>query len=321
MDDRFRKFKENETDMAELYRIRRDIEAMSDEELDAALHDLDLDDKDVMNLQHRLNSEINPDKRITRNYRYIISAAAVFIAVLISYGIYATEKINHYRQYDSILSENICITSSKGETLTTVLPDGSKIKIGPESDLSYSFATFNDKERKITYAGEGRFVIAKNTESPFTIMSPGFEIRVLGTTFSIFSRNNRDLAEIHLEEGSIELTATAANTTRTMKPGDTAVINKSTGDMDIYPSGSMRKRSAGKAMLYFQSEPLSNVLPELEIYYNIQLHASPELIGEPFTGAIPTDDLDKTILILEETLSSVADKEGGILTFRAKKHE
>ena len=39
----------------------------------------------------------------------------------------------------------------------TVLPDGTKVHMGPESELTYSLASFNDKFRRVSYNGEGTF--------------------------------------------------------------------------------------------------------------------------------------------------------------------
>jgi len=104
---------------------------------------------------------------------YGLSAAAVII-ILLAVTIFL-------RFYSTTIS------SLSGEDMTAQLPDGSTVGLNPGSSLSYH-PYWWQFSRKISFEGEGFFNVEKGKK--FEVASPLAKTIVLGTSFTIYSRND-----------------------------------------------------------------------------------------------------------------------------------
>lgn len=318
MDKRLKKFMDNDFGVSDLDVLKNDIFNMSDEELSLRLDQLDCSDDfsadEIDRIRQRLNTEILQSRK-KRFFSPAIAAAAVVAVILIAAAMsFMVSVHNENRKYGELMARNIEITTEEGEHIHTVLPDGSKVAMSPASALSYRLDSFNDTGRHIRFSGEASFSVSKNENAPFMLHSTDFEIRVLGTVFSVLSRDSRETVEIHLDEGSIELTAVKSNNRRIMKQGETAVITRESGAIDIYEPGSGHRFSVGKGALFFSSETLSGVCRDLTLYYGRNFCIDNAENAGTFTGSLPTDNLEQALYILQQTLSLRAVTSDSVIT-------
>lgn len=301
-----KKFLDSEFSIDELEALRNDVADMSDEELSSELDKLhqfdDFSKDDIDNIQRRLNAEIKVGRRRTILHRIAAAAAAVLVLGLMIGGVFFYNMRQKYRLYEDLLSHEVSIGTQQGERTTTVLPDGSRIVMSPESTLSYRLSSFNHIERRVLFSGEAKFSIVRNESAPFLVNSKDFEIKVLGTVFSVLSRDNTDVVEIHLDEGSIELTALKSNTCEILKTGETAVIDRLSGNMRVYGESDNYRYSAGQPVLFFASDRLDKVFAELAVYYGRDFSLTDAVASKTFTGSLPTDNLEQALYILQQTL-------------------
>lgn len=304
MDDLLKKFYDGTIDPEEFGQLRSKVTAMGDEELGDVLDRRyipfpDLPDPDT--LRRNIENGIKKDRRRRYIRKILTVSSSVAAAVIICiFSWMLMEHIRKTSKYEDMIVTPCSFRTGNGEKATVKLPDGSTVELGPASLLSYRIEDFNSERRTVAYRGEGRFSIAKN-KGKFTVYSDLFSITVLGTEFSVLSRGGRDMSEIFLEEGSIELATDLSGERRILRPGQTAFIDRSTGKISI--SGSDKGVSVGKDVICFSSERLSKVARELEIYYGKKFLVSEEVMGNRFTGTLPTNDLDDVIFILERTLN------------------
>lgn len=92
----------------------------------------------------------------------------------------------------------------RGEKSLLLLPDGSKVWMNSESSLSYP-ANFMDGNRNVKLKGEAYFEVAKLNGSVFTVETPDYNVRVLGTKFNLMAYENFNRTETTLIEGKIEI--------------------------------------------------------------------------------------------------------------------
>lgn len=111
-------------------------------------------------------------------------------------------------------SQPATITVPAGMNYTTILPDGSIIRLNEESDLEFPIA-FNGKTREVTIHGEAYLKIAPDPDKPFLVHLPHGTVHVLGTEFNVNTRNDQQVT-IALASGAIRV-VTAADTL-TLKP-------------------------------------------------------------------------------------------------------
>lgn len=319
MTNRMKKYKGGEMNVKELVDFKDSIDLMTDEELDTYLNSCGSDvvfaDSDIDAIQKRLNKEIRAEKHLIILYRIFKSCAAVLFPALLLCGILLLNNFKDLKKYELMLSQDIIIETDNGESSMTILPDGSRISMGPKSKISYNVGTFNSENREIRYSGEGRFSIAKNPEAPFKLFVSDIEIKVLGTVFSIYARENKSNTEIHLEKGSLQLASFLSNSKTMLCPGETAIINRATGKIEIIADSSEYKRTVGLSIIYFKSSSMSNVAKELEMYYGKSINMNNDIKDIKFTGSLPTNNIEQVLFILENTLNISTTETDGLITF------
>ena len=92
----------------------------------------------------------------------------------------------------------------RGEKSQLVLPDGSKVWLNSESDISYP-SNFMNGNRVMKLKGEAYFEVAKLENKSFTVETNNYNIRVLGTKFNVMAYPDFNRTETSLIEGKIEI--------------------------------------------------------------------------------------------------------------------
>lgn len=255
----------------ELKEFRRIISGMSDEELDAALSDYiadsydgtDVDDATVAAIKRRIDTSIGR-RGIHRFYKWVSIAAAVLLPLFMACGIYLYRQADQFNEYKSVIANDITIGTGSGESVNTTLPDGSSVRLGPNSVITYSLSRFNDTGRKLNLDGAGYFDIVRNPRSPFSIDAPGVEVKVLGTKFRLSAHRSSTTSELYLAEGAVELHSPVSDETVRMHPRQLATIDNITGSITLTAIDSEREANAMlSGALVFSGEPLGLVLQRL----------------------------------------------------------
>ena len=140
---------------------------------------LSLNEEKRNTILQKIKTEINkPKKKIRSLYFKIIQIAAIAIIVL------AIPLLITRSTSKSLITQS----AAKGEIKTLFLPDGSELILNSNSSITYS-NDFKDN-RKLVLKGEAYFKVVRNPNSPFTIETPQFITKVLGTTFTIKAYEN-----------------------------------------------------------------------------------------------------------------------------------
>lgn len=292
-------------DPDEIINFKNNIDLLSDEELDKYLNDCDSDldftDSDIDSLQSRLNDEIKEDRSRIFIHRFYKICAAILLPLLLLCGGILVKYHGDIGRYESLLSKDINLETDNGESIVTVLPDGSQVEMGPKSNLTYCLGTFADDQRLISFAGEGSFKIAHLYGAPFTLKTASFEIEVLGTEFSVVSRQDEDNSEVYLEKGSIRLSALSSDQSFLMKPGEMAILSQKSGNIQLVRDHSVKRR-AGLPVIFFDSSPIVEISEKIKLYYGVEVLGGEQIENVSFTGSLPTNNLSQLIFVLETTL-------------------
>ena len=282
--------------------------AMSDEEIDRLIEDSDdtssYMDKYAEPLRTRLLDEIAPQKPQPRRFsftRLITVAAAVMIPLLAISTVYLFVRTNDFAKYEDTLEREIVVSTDKGESTKTVLPDGTEVSLGPESRIAYRLVSFNSAERIVDFEGEASFEVAKDASAPFTVDARDFYIHVLGTGFSVMSREDLDESQIYLDHGSIEVQAAYSDENIVMEAGQSAVINAS-GNITLYSANDAPRITVGSNAMFFSSASLSDIAHMIERYYGCSVIIAGGLDHLHFTGMLPTDNLMQAKYTLRRAL-------------------
>ncbi len=196
------------------------------------------------------------------------------------------------------------VVTQAGETMTTRLPDGTIVRLAPESRLVLPTSADN---RTVTLDGKAFFAVSKDPANPFVVRTPSGVARVLGTRFELNAR--RDHLRLLVVEGRVSVASGEAEVqvgTRQMthiREGEAP----STVDVDdVWPLLSWMGD-----FLAFESTPLRDVRTELERRFDISLvFDDPDLAEETVTVWFRNESIDEVVSVLcrlLETHCSVSD--------------
>jgi len=207
-------------------------------------------------------------KKLLPNWVY---AAAASIVLLLSTVYFLTSSDENY-------------STSFGEQLALVLPDGSEVLLNSKSSITYKKSDWFDGNRNIQLKGEGYFKVQKG--SKFTVNSDNGSVSVLGTQFNV--KTNPSYFEVLCYEGKVQVKNTQ----------ETAILTKGLSFRKIENNNSEKGTFSNSKPTWldgestFNNTPLRFVLKELEKQYQIQVASSEIDLNTLFTGAFTNKNLN-----------------------------
>lgn len=165
------------------------------------------------------------------------------------------------------LSANIHeIYTPKGAKANILLPDSSVVKLNSDSKIIFP-DKFTGNERVVYIEGEGFFDVKSNPEAPMTVRtSNGYDVKVLGTKFNIYSYREEERSKTSLLEGNIDILSNESVVVQLehgdsfVKDGENAVKNSNDADID-------KDIAWTNDILAFENTPLNEVIKRLERWY------------------------------------------------------
>ncbi|WP_019868411.1 FecR family protein [Methylovulum miyakonense] len=184
-----------------------------------------------------------------------------------------------------------------GELQTVALADGSTVHLNALTTLD---PRFSGNQRRIRlFDGEAEFIVSKDKSRPFVVEVDGYEITALGTDF-VVKKHGQGLA-VTMLESAVKVSAPPSPnfTPRVVKAGQRWSAHPS-AVVDINPRTAAAWRHH---RLIFESEPLANVLGEINRYRNGHVFlANPALAGLKVSGVFNSDRLDVLLNVINKTL-------------------
>lgn len=157
-----------------------------------------------------------------------------------------------------------------------VLPDGSVVWIDKGSVLSYS-DRFNKQTRGVKIEGKAFFDVAKDKNRPFIVDLGEDKIKVYGTSFNVRNLIKESDVEIVLLTGSVGLELSGIQKNIMLKPNERVVYSKVSKDSHIEKVDASKFNIWTQDKLTFDNNTLSNVIPCLEIWYDVTIDCPEDL--------------------------------------------
>lgn len=301
------KYRKDELTPEELSELKRNVNSMTDETIELHLFkNWQNDAPDTFSVDDKITGKLkNNIDVITGRKRFGLSsfirwaqiAAAILLPVSILFSIY------FYRENNLILSEEMIVTTGKAERASITLPDGTVVALNTESQLEYHPKSYNKKERKINFGGEGYFQVYHNEKIPFFINAKGLSVKVLGTTFNLSVREKNDYAELSLEDGCVSLLSTRSNKNVVLQKNQKAILNQLTGDITVADNQNISDISAWRrGDMVFRNTELSQVIRIIEENYNIIIKIDcKDCLTDRFTGTLPVNNLNEVFEVIEHS--------------------
>jgi ferric-dicitrate binding protein FerR (iron transport regulator) len=216
-----------------------------------------------------ISSTINtaPAKTIALKRTAWIRYAAAIAILLLSTGLFI-------RFFERSLE------SSNGEHLSHQLPDGSVVELNSESKISYKPFWWKFS-RELKFEGEAFFLVQKGKS--FKVESSLAETHVLGTSFSIYSRNNNYKVLCHT--GRVQVLSFNSSESALLEPNQEASLEPD-GQFNLSVIEVLPEPAQWKTKLFkFTGTPLIEVFEEIQRQYDITL-IYPDNLNYYYTGSI-----------------------------------
>jgi len=189
-----------------------------------------------------------------------------------------------------------------GQTLEVQLPDGSKVWLNENSQLSYA-NSFNKTQREVQLMGEGFFEVAKDPQRSFIIRSEQITTTVLGTTFNVRSDNQHNQAEVTVASGRVQVEAGDQESV-TLVAGDRALWNEEKGLLQKIIHQDPNFLAWRDKKLVFENTELSQVVKDLEEYFGVTITLNNQDIAQcQLTSTFQEPRLDEVMEVLALTLN------------------
>ena len=206
-----------------------------------------------------------------------------------------------------------------GEKQEIILPDGSMVVLGANSQLHHRRYWATDEPRMVTLQGEAYFSVTHQAnDRKFIVQSAEVAIEVLGTRFNV--NNRRGENRILLQEGSIRLDVSQVTTE---EPLPAPSIMMEPGEVVEISSAHIAKKAVDTApyiswtqnTLIFRQASLREVIHTIEDHYGYTVTAQGVAIDElHFTAELRTAELDMILRYLSEVFDLTIKKEDHKIT-------
>lgn len=187
----------------------------------------------------------------------------------------------------------------EGERQTFTLADGSQLVLQPNSRITVALSSH--KRELELQQGEVFFDVARDTTRPFIIQTPGGNVAVLGTQFSVSLASQSP--QVTVLEGRVAVTP--ANTPATELTANQQINFKSAAagkpPVNVNAKDSLAWR---KTRFIFKGEPLVDVTQKLSNYFGRTIVlASPELEQQSVMAVIQLEGFEQALSTLSQSLS------------------
>jgi transmembrane sensor len=279
----------------EALRTWRDLAAMRNSERYRAL-------LDKPTLRERLVSTL----RAPRWAAVAATTAAVAVIVWLGFSLDAF----------SFLRRPTQVTTHVAEVRETTLPDGTRVVLGAESQLSFEVT---QRMRKATVVGgDAYFAVTRDSARPFTVSIGDVRVRVVGTQFEIRRRTGE--VRVAVAEGTVDVSRTgAAGAAVRLRRGEalTARGGSASEVRAVEPTDIAAWRSG---RLVYDNAELRDVVADANRYARSRIViADVQLTGLRVTTSFRTSQVEGMIETLQVALPLVAERQpNGDIVLRAR---
>lgn len=173
--------------------------------------------------------------------------------------------------YDPGESGSSAVSTSKGETFSFKLPDGSQVWLNSASRVEIP-AAFMEKERRITVTGEVYVKVAANPSKPFVSVMNGAAITALGTEFNLNAYPDEASPTATLVSGRVRVTGSNTNPVSViLAPGQQAQIQENGQPIQRMATDLERVVAWKEGLFHFENADLETVLREFARWYDIEI--------------------------------------------------
>jgi transmembrane sensor len=260
----------------------------------------------AVNFGQEMNAAAAPP---TRRRWQALAAAAVGAVALV--GV-----LSFYFQ-----KEDTGFQTAVGEQAQVALPDGSSFDLNTNSRIRVQYSP----STRVIHLdrGEAFFEVAHDTKRPFWVRAGGSWVRAVGTAFNVYIRPSG--VEVTVSEGTVKVVSNGSNEPpRTDTPLAATVASVTAGEqVDVQGDAEVihqldssrlsRLLAWRKSALYFQDQPLEEVVEEMMRYTNLKIEIDDAALRQvPVGGTFQTnpDGVEALLTMLHDGFGATIRRDG-----------
>ena len=258
------------------------------------------------------NLSLGTDSVKTRSLRITLIRIAAAAVILLSLG-----TLGIYFGTNGTFSRNIAFaTNNEEKNLPISLPDGSKIMLNRNTELSYR-ANFGKKNRDVRFKGEAFFEITPDTSKPFIIDAGNAKVRVVGTSFNVKTNNTESGVEVYVKTGKVMLSDNSGSQSLVLDPEFVGKINLNGSHKTVNNDPNYLAWKTEK--LIYTGQRVEVVFNDLKRVYNMDIVVDdPSIYDNLWTSPIDTQSQDTIIRLICASFNLSYTKDGTIYHLRKK---
>lgn len=171
--------------------------------------------------------------------------------------------------------------NNTSQPLTFTLPDGSLVRLDPDSRLSYAHELVTAEGRQVRLEGKAFFDVTKDSLNPFFVRSDAFNVRVLGTSFSVSTYSNKP-AEVSVVSGKVAVYVDEQKKSLILEPNERALRLSDHAQLTklLVEEPVVLDRAPLMGRFDFDETPASAVFAALEKAYDIEIRFDPKSVKD-----------------------------------------
>lgn len=247
-------------------------------------------------IYRNINEIIRPENKRVFGYWWQTAACIVFIALSVStYYFY-----NNYKILENSISGEYQVFVDKGKNATIMLPDGSKVHLNAYSSFSYP-ASFSINNRDVTLSGEAYFEVQHNPDNPFTVYTSTAKVVAHGTSFNIYTYEDKNFFEATLSDGQIEIELNSKKHSSVfLEPMHKFIYNKQNGDFAVKETDLRIETAWRRGDIIVRAQSFKELIEQIEIFYGVRVFIEGNYPDKLFTGNFHEEDVTQILLNLQQ---------------------
>ncbi|MBK8699605.1 MAG: FecR family protein [Saprospiraceae bacterium] len=218
--------------------------------------------------------------------RYAAAAAAVFVTAFFAIQFFS--------------GANLTTVSTGSQSMVAMLPDGSRISLAANSEISYDKSKFT-QGREISLRGTAVFEVEKTGQS-FSVHTDKLHVAVMGTTFMV--SDSKAGQQVKVMEGKVAVNT--KNKTSLILQGREGA-NLQNGQLTRMEEVTFNDMAWTEPEMVYNNEPVSRVISDIEAKFGVKisLKSVQNLDKCTFTsGSLKNNRLEEVLSLLEATYAT-----------------
>jgi transmembrane sensor len=233
-------------------------------------------------------------------------AAAVALIVWLGFALDAFSFLRRPTQLATLVAE----------VRETTLPDGTRVVLGAESQLSFEVG--GSVRHAAVTGGDAYFAVTRDPARPFTVAIGDVQVRVVGTQFEI--RRRSDEVSVAVAEGAVDVSRTDASGASVRLQRGEALIARYGGASTVRSIEPTDVAAWRSGRLVYDNAELRDVVADANRYARSRIViADEQLTGLRVTTSFRASQVEGMIETLQAALPLVAERQAnGDIVLRAR---